>query len=1042
MTDKASKQAYDPATYRSNTRHGITTGVFSSNNPHRAPLLCYIAGIECPITDATVSYGVWKIPEASITLFPDPQMQRFGAEDRVPVVLFYLDEYIDATKPTWRLFFEGEITGWSYMNAAGSRALSFTCVMNMAMWTQLFIFYMTSLSSVAQGVVAAGRSPANTTQTEAVPGFSLLRRGLLTPKGKEEGSADDYIKRPYDLAYNVVRSLISKEVHEKQRCVPGINFFARWSRREQFHNRWVAIPFLEEPTTIREGKEVVEAGVPGIFPILRAAKSLQAVRAVEGFVADKYSGGSIYTILKQVLDTVMMELAMLPTAPCVATRTDGVIKGQPVFRTKQQKSNVRVQKDIAEAREILNLQKSLYEVQQAAKGKAKQSAVDASKAAKKEQTEPAKDDSAALYCALSTAGISLSGLISEMTEADVDQGLKNLDKKDAATKDIGPKDAKLPTRLANYFIKPQMLFGLPPNCNVIFPSMTPQISYQENYVTQPTRLYIQDNTFMQFASFASLDAATQKIAEAAISRAYPPEADIKWQAHLKTEGAKSGKNLLIWPEEFFKGPVTARYAAPPWLMFLVAQYQAEGHKAGDKTDTPSSKSTKADATKANDRDGGSLTDQDVYALYAQYEYFRHRFAQRNGAVTCAFHPYLVPGFPIAVFDDFQSRMHLIGYLMNVTQQFSGRSVSTSCNFGYGRTLYEFFDLLANELKTGGAVADRKNLAMAAAPAEPIKEIRDIIQHFHKAEQFYQTLLHKRTDVPAVFEYRRLIAFVDGKGELEDITIEGINEETLANKKEELKEAEKVLMVYFMNQQASAVSAEDLEKSLKEKERQSKIPAYLRGTQSSMAIQQRLAAEAEHAKKYGTAGQLTGQLNPADTTAIRKAIAAAGLTLTGLETVTDKIVTAALANTMEQLKALDNPTVKHNLDDVLTKEIAPKPGAEPYFDSYDAAMRYCARPICTLDEYVEFIRGVKEGSNDEFAYEDGTEIPSARFYTRIRKLRGAPANFKPTEEQRGVKGTPQAIHPKNDANFPELRAEWEKALLAYRRNVYTTTEVQR
>ena len=47
MTDKASKQAYDPATYRSNTRHGITTGVFSSNNPHRAPLLCYIAGIEC-----------------------------------------------------------------------------------------------------------------------------------------------------------------------------------------------------------------------------------------------------------------------------------------------------------------------------------------------------------------------------------------------------------------------------------------------------------------------------------------------------------------------------------------------------------------------------------------------------------------------------------------------------------------------------------------------------------------------------------------------------------------------------------------------------------------------------------------------------------------------------------------------------------------------------------------------------------------------------------------------------------------------------------
>jgi hypothetical protein len=957
MADKASKQAYDPATYRTHTRHGVTTGVFSSNNPHRAPLLCYIAGIECPITDATVSYGVWKIPEAQITLFPDPQMQRFGAEDRVPVALFYLDEYIDATKPTWRLLFEGEITGWSYMNAAGSRALSFSCVMNMAMWTQLFLFYMTSLSSIAQGVVAAGRSPANTAQAQAVPGFSLFRQGLLIPKDKTAGSPDDYIKRPYDLAYNVVRSLISSSVPEKQRCIPGINFFARWSRREQFHNRWVALPFLEEPTTVREGKEVVEKGVPGIFPILRAAQSLQAVRAVESYVADRYSGGSIYTILKQVLDTVMMELAMLPTAPCVATRTDGVIKGQPVFRTAAQKSNVQAQENIAEAKKILKAQKDLFKTQSDAKGKAKQSAVDASKAAKKKQTEPSKDDSAELYRALSTAGVSLSGLISEITEADVDQALKNLDKKDAATKDTGPKDAKLPTRLANYFIKPQMLFGLPPNCNVIFPSMTPQISYQENYVTQPTRLYFQDDSLMQLQGFATQDPATQQVVLAALSRAYPPEADVKWQAHLKTDAAKSGKNLLIWPEEFFKGPVTARYPAPPWLMFLASQYQVEGHKAGSKTGTPTQKSTKADATKANDRDGGALTDQDVYALYAQYEYFRHRFAQRNGAVTCAFHPYLVPGFPVAVLDDFQSRMHVIGYLMNVTQQFAGRSVSTSANFGYGRTLYEFLDLLANELDTGGAVADRKNLAMAAAPAEPIKEIRDVIQHFYKAEQFYQTLLHKRTSVAAVFEYRRLLAFIDGKGALEDITIEGINEETIANNKEELSDAKKVLEAYFQNK----VGTNEV-------------------TKAKTATEQTNATETAAAKARKGA---TGQATPADETALRKAIAAAGLTLTGFESVTDKVVKAALENTETQLKALNNPKVKHNLADTLAKELAPKPGAEPYFDSYDAAMRYAARPICTLDEYVEFIRGVKEGSNDEFAYEDGTEIPSARFYTQVR-----------------------------------------------------------
>lgn len=960
--DATSRQSYDPATYRMHTRNGVTTNVFSSNIPHRAPLLCYIAGIECPITGATVSYGVWKIPEANITLFPDPQMQRFGAEDRVPVALFYLDEYIDPEKPTWRLLFEGEITGWSYTNAAGGRSLSFSCVMNMAMWTQLFIFYMTSLNSVAGAVVATGEDPASVKQAQAVPGFSLLRAGLLNKDKKVgQGSVEDYIKRPYDLAYNVVRSLISSAVPEKQRCVPGINFFARWSRREQFHNRWVAIPFLEEPTTEVDGKEIVESGVPGIFPVLRASQSLKAVQAIEQNVVDRYSGGSIYTILKQVLDNVFMELAMLPTAPCVSTRTDGVINGAPVWRTGAQQANLQLQADLLDARRVLTY--------------AQQNAI---------------GETPSLLAAFKTAGISYTfGGITSQIIADA---ISRIDQKTSVTLDTGPKDASNPVRLANYFIKPQMLFGLPPNCNVIFPSMTPQISYQENYVTQPTRLYLQDDSMMQFSGFATMAPDVKQTTLAALSRAYPPDADKKWQAHMrKGGGADSGKNLLIWPEEFFKGPVTARYPAPPWLMFIAAQNAADGKKTGTPGAKPTNKSTKADSTSANDRDGGALTDQDVYALYAQYEYYRHRFAQRNGAVTCAFHPYLVPGFPMAAFDDFQSQMHMIGYLMNVTHQFSSRSVSTSANFGYGRTLYEFLDLLGHELDTGGAVAERKGLAMAAAPAEPIKEVRDVIQHFYKAEQFYQTLLHQRESTPAVFEYRDLIAFVDGKGELEDIQIEGVNEETLAARKTEAEAAKKLLQ--------SLVDSPTGERH-----------RFVDGT-----------------------------LDDARAEDIRKALDTASPTALELGAYTQIVGSLRLEDYILRLDAQinDPPSVVHNLKDVLQRQIMPKPGAEPYFDSYDAAMKYCARPICTLEEYIGFIRGIREGVHDDLTYGG-----SARYYRRIRNLKGAPPNFTPTDAQRGLAETPEAINPKDDSGFPELRAEWEKPLLAYRSRVYSVAEVQR
>lgn len=969
MSDKAAKQAYDPATYRSFSRKGITTDVFSSNNPHRAPLLCYIAGIECPIVEAQVSYGVWKIPEASITMFPDPQLQRFGAEDRVPVALFYLDEYIDAARPTWRLLFEGEIVGWSYMNAAGSRGLQFTCVMNMAMWTQLFIFYMTSLSSVATSIAAASSDPAVNVQAQAVPGFSLFRRGLLIPKDKQDNpSINDYIKRPYDLAYNVVRSLIANKVPVKQRCVPGINFFARWTRREQFHNRWVALPFLEEPTTEVQGKEVVETDVPGIFPVLRASQSLQAVQAVEQ-IADKYSGGSIYTILKQVLDSMLMELCMLPTAPCVRTRTeDGVILGAPVFKTAGQKVATATESKLTATRAALVAGR----------------------------TSPIMTP--ALTNALNEAGVGYTfgdNITSQLIEA----AIQNIDKKLSKTFDTGPKDAKLPTRLANYFIKPQMLFGLPPNCNVIFPSMTPQLSYQENYVTQPTRFYLQDDSALQYAGFADPSNIEMRATLLnALSRAYPPQVDAKWVAHRQEGGgAKSGRNLLVWPEEFFKGPVTARQPAPQWLMFVAAQNQSAGIAPGTKTGDANSKSTKADDTQANDRDKGALTDQDVYALFAQYEYFRARFGARNGTVSCAFHPYLVPGFPLAVFDDFQSRMHTLGYLMNVTQQFTSRSVGTSLNYGYGRTLYEFLDLLANEIDTGGAVAERKNLAMAAAPAEPIKEIRDVMQHFYKAEQFYHALLHRRdTSKRGVFEYRDLIAMVKGDGTLEDIQIEGVNEEAIAARKTEL-EAAKTTLTALVKDSGKAAAFVQGRASDTDRTRIEQAIDLVERTSGS-----------DYIAIVGNFGGLDGVVAKADA----------------------------------QLEALNNPKVQHNLDDVLGREFMPKPAAEPYFDNYDAAMKYCARPICTLDEYIEFIRGVREGPQDDVAYADGSRVPSARYYARIRRMVGTPAGFTPTKAQQGLTETPAAVNPSEEPTFPELRVEWEKSLLSYRRNVYSTTEVQR
>jgi hypothetical protein len=919
-------ETYDSTTYRSGTKAGVTTVQFSSNLPHRAPLLCYIAGIEAPIISATVSYGVKKIPEAGIAMFPDPQLQRFGAEDRVPMVLFYLDEYLDPARPTWRLLFEGEIVGWGWTNSPLGRSIQFNCVGDIAIYTQLFFFYMTSLSSLAQGHLTAKQTGEQINQAAAVYPYALFKKGLI------QSGSTDFIKRPYDFAFNILRGLISTEVDQKLLSVPGVNFFTRWVRRQQFHNKWVALPYLDAVAGA-DGKDLPNQP-PGIFPVLRAAQSSQAVEALEKHIGAQSGGGSIWSMLNNVLDVVFMEMCMLPTAPAVAASvSEGTILGKPEIV----------------APSGLHMPEADYE------------------------------------------NISAE-VLSEVRLKE--GGTSTADIKNVLGDNVGNyKKNTRPIKLANYFLKPQFLFGLPPACNVVFPSMIQQGGYQENYITQPTRLYFQDDTLANLVPMQGKGNENLKTyLMTVLARAFPPEADNKFQDTVQGKGTnETGKNLLIYPEEFFKGPVTARYPAPPWLMYLASYYQTQSKNSGasgSKTVTP--------------EEGSVLTDKDIYRLYAEYEFYRHRYSKRNGNEQLAFNPYLVPGFPLMLFDDFQSALHVIGYLMNVTQSFSARNVATNINYTYGRTLQEMFDNVAEQMDDP-AVESRKGLATAIAPPEPIPEIRDVIQHFSKADTFYKNLLYRRIDTPNkdhVFEYRNLLSFVKADGSTEDISIEGLNEETIAQTKTDLSAHTKVLQA-------------------------------LTDTAGKAQVISRLETLREAKQEMTESNsQITGLQDAFTVTEIQFGVTTWDAFLVVLKEAITKL------EALE--KGLDNPKVIHNLGGA-QKQIVPKPGQEDVFDSYDAAMKYAARPICTLEEYIAFINGVREGINDDFAYEDGRQIPSARFYTRIRRMTEATSDTKASEEQEGLKGKAPAAVP---SSFPQLRTEWSKSLLAYRANVYSRVRVSR
>jgi len=923
--------------------------------------IVYINGVEVPCVSVGVSYGVWAIPEAEIAVVPDPSLHRLGAEDRISVQVFYCDYWMDPANPSFRLLFDGEIVGWGYVNSGRNRLLSFTAVDYIQIWTQLFFFFMSSTDDLATG--ASGDSiGVNVNGVQGVGyapiyPYSLFAEGIVPASTGTESETDGgtasnpLITRPLDFVYNVVRALI--DVRLPNRSVPAANFFAPWTRRTNFHKRFVALPMLESSDR------------SGVFPILRAVQANYAISAVAQQVTSIGNSASIMDMFRQVLNVLMMEIAMVPTATAV-------------------KSNFTT--------------------------------------------------------------LEIDGPLPETTTP------------------------LSPTFLTNYFVKPQCLFGLPPSCNVFFPSQVVRFTYNENYITQPTRMYFSEEALLSYLRVdANAGPGLATMIRDAVSVAHPEEVNIAARSAVEHRGENS-RNLLVYPEEFFKGPVVDRRPLPTWFSFL---QQAQGQGNGDNPEA-----TPADPDVASDITPGD-TERDVFRLYAKYEYFREKYGNRTGGVELVFNPYPVPGFPCCVFDRRSTQVDVMGYISRVSHQLTSNSWSSSVSFTHGRTIQEMFQLMDQQFRFENTVAQETQGftvqrvlsqsvndeasgnpegtrqanpvgVIATGPPEPLAEIRDVTQNFDRAERFYGALFHK---------------------------VAAPTSEDLSTSQTEAA----------LDRAPPAESPTDLD-ALDPTPAGVEVPAaVLPVTQGQPSIPGTvdLPVTKKASFYYPDIIQVTDpnggepediQLSGIDSTARNTALDAIAHLRANTATPEDITLLAAISNLpADRISGVD-PTARGPLANQLELiirtlpitsnlrgdvYITPKPEAAGLFESYEQAMRYVARPICTLDEYINFLgeQGLREGAVDPgqaLASNDVRAFPAV-FYRQIRVYRPGPPPVVPTTDITNTQGltsadgvitavgptedaeespdsaTPQAIQGL-PADFPETRYDWTTLLLRYRDNV--------
>lgn len=955
----------------------MTTIGFTDNQPHEAAFVVYLNGIEVPVQGVEVNMGVNSNPSATLQMVPDPVISRLGAEDRMEVAVFYLDDiYPDINKkgsrPDFRLLYEGEITGRSYSNSPVGRSIGFTSVNFLKVMYDLYPYFISGPESLALEI-------ANPPQgTDA----SFVTNPMCFPWNRFfygfDQSQEKRIRRPYDLIMNILNSVTGTKEQQLLGSAVATNFYARYMTRVGFVNRFLPSPIIETDILAAEGEE-------GVFPILRSVRDTEIVETLARGAAEPGAAAAIWPTLQQMFLRMYYEVLTITTAPIAQVERNpdsvdnGVVLGPPKFKLTEDPDK-KAQREAEEAAYIY---------------------------------EQAYKAAAADILGMNVTSENYDALFTQLVE----QYQAALKKQQIQQ----PSDALKPNCILNYITKPQWLFGVAPSCNVIFPSMLQQLQFQEDYASQPTRIYVNDMWYAQLTG--GNDPAQDALA--ALRAGYPDqvqrELDKRYgisDAGISGDVRVSGKNFLVWPEEFYKGPQPDSIRLPNWFTML-AQYiqtkqskeQQQAAKAladltaakgrGDDVQTqiqqlidkgilpPQVKNADGEysITKIEEVLKLRASDQNsaLTALrkgYARYEFFRKRASCRQGAAITTFNPYIVPGFPAFIFDDTATGEHLVAYVVGVTHSLTKDSWSTQVTFTYAMLLDEFMQELFDARVGNTAFGVLEN--QAAAPVNPIEPLRAVLQEQERAEDYFSLLFHQKADYPGIkscaFDFAQAIDLVVPSGKAYSFN-DIFQEESVSQAAQKRKEEQD--------------AAEDL---LREQ-----VEAYADALSD----------------EYGIEYKKLGGLSDEDADILQQEL------YTKVENFERN-----LREDFEKAYGEEQATApKAKIpSDLLQKYVAVRPSNAfaAIFRNHTNAMRFVARPICTLDEYIAF-RGKRGTKSGTVAATDSVQGKGATFYEKILNLVQGPGD-PPTFDQDNNLLTP-AI-----ADLPDTRADWETRLKAYRQKV--------
>jgi hypothetical protein len=963
---------------------------FTNDRAFENAYLVYIQGIEVPVQAASVHHEVGSLPVVTLQMAPDPQLARLGMEDRVEVQIFYKDNFfstVKGTNPEFCVLFDGTIDGWSYSHNAFGRNITFQVSHSSRILQETSMFFFSGIdSSVAAAATPEGQSSSasGVISPLAYP-WSLLFRGF----GMGNTRA---MSRPFDMVDSFFRASLDVETDPTKVNNSIINaaFLVNLLHRRGLRYQFIPSPILEF--------EKVDDQKYHVFPLMGMSRAQAVISAIGHSVERLGYNVNVWDIFLHVYSQMYYEI--------------GTIMAPPI-----------AQVDLTLPTAVVTSDATGVDT----------ASEDAPGATATVDTKSSKNNIGAVL------GMPKWKLWKDGTE------IPNTEQPPEDHSWSPWLDDKKPNFLINHVTKPQWMFGIAPACNVVFPSMIEEVSFSESYSAQPTRCYV-DGTEL-FDLFSTDNPVMKALGK--IRGAYPPLADEKLQSKSRDHRI-SAKNLLVWPAEFFRGPQSVSIKAPRIIGLvkedaisnaspeqLMAQYvldtlhskeqsiaelamsQARA-EVGSNTDGIESKRKEIFAKLSENlwsgltvlvkelvtanilppgkaytslaevqkdlvaKTAGDTTDAfTMVRRFAQYEYFRQGSGARAGQVNMPFNPYIVAGFPIVIFNSHEDGNHFVGYVVGIDHQLTTSSMRTSVSFIMGQTLDEYLQNIFDARI--GNNQDNQISDISAAPVHPFNVLRDVMQVQEQAEIYFSKVLHQATKYTtpvdpkvkktaakptkqvktAAFDIFRAVKFRIA-GDAKSYSMDDVlNDDGFVQFKRKMEKTINQLRADFekdLVKQLTSLEETDYKKS------------------SDAIIEERLAQQTALEEQYRVTSIATFMKKP---------------------------------RVNPKNKILDSYT-----------SLGPSDEFAPMCASYESAMRYVSRPVCTLDEYIKF-RGSWGWARNPVSAVDEKQGKGAPYYERILNFKEGPGDPPTIDPTTGIPINPL---PKD---LPETRLPWIQRLLNYR-----------